>query len=126
MEALNKHRKTLNGSKDLCIGAAYKKDINDMRESPSLRVLPLLKATGAEVAYHDPYVPKLEEGHGFHFNMKSVPLSPETLARYDAVVILTDPSNIDYHHVDKHSHLVVHTHNACKAVPPGREKVTKA
>ncbi len=69
MEALNKHKKTLNGAKVLCLGAAYKKDIDDMRESPSLRVISLLIEKGAEVCYHDPYVPKLEKGHGFNHEM---------------------------------------------------------
>jgi UDP-N-acetyl-D-glucosamine dehydrogenase len=110
----------------LCLGAAYKKDIDDMRESPSLRVITLLKGTGAEVDYHDPYVPELHAGHGFNFDMKSVPLSAETLAAYDAVVILTDHSNIDYNDVVKHSNIVIDTRNACKNVGPGREKVTKA
>lgn len=126
MEALNKHKKTLNGSKVLCVGAAYKKDIDDMRESPSLRVISLLKETGAEVEYHDPYVPELHEGHGFHYNMKSVPLTNEALEGYDAVLILTDHSNIDYSELVKHSKVVVDTRNACKNVGPGREKVTKA
>ena len=126
MEALNKHRKTLNGSKILCLGAAYKKDIDDMRESPSLRVISLLKEKGAEVCYHDPYVPKLEKGHGFHHEMKSVPLSPETLGQYDAVVILTDHSSIDYAMVVQQSQCVIDTRNATKMVGPGREKVTKA
>ena len=126
MEALNKTRKTLNGAKVLCIGAAYKKDIDDMRESPSLRIITLLKEKGAEVDYHDPYVPRLEEGHGFHFSMQSVPLNAETLGQYDAVVILTDHSNIDYNMVVKQSQVVVDTRNACKNVGPGREKVTKA
>ena len=126
MEALNKHRKTLNGAKVLCLGAAYKKDIDDMRESPSLRVMSLLKDRGAEVAYHDPYVPHLEAGHGFNYNMKSVPLNPETLGEYDAVIILTDHSCIDYNMVVKQSEVVVDTRNATKNVGPGREKVTKA
>ncbi|QRK14175.1 nucleotide sugar dehydrogenase [Archangium violaceum] len=126
MEALNKNKKTLNGAKVLCLGAAYKKDIDDMRESPSLRVISLLKEKGAEVEYHDPYVPRLEEGHGFHFTMQSVPLNPETLGQYDAVVILTDHSCIDYNMVVKQSQCVVDTRNACKNVGPGREKVTKA
>jgi UDP-N-acetyl-D-glucosamine dehydrogenase len=126
MEALNKNRKTLNGAKVLCIGAAYKKDIDDMRESPSLRVITLLKEKGAEVDYHDPYVPRLEEGHGFHYSMTSVPLHPETIGQYDAVVILTDHSCIDYNMVVKQSQVVVDTRNACKNVGPGREKVTKA
>ncbi|KFE64693.1 nucleotide sugar dehydrogenase [Hyalangium minutum] len=126
MEALNQHKKTLNGAKVLCLGAAYKKDIDDMRESPSLRVISLLKEKGAVVSYHDPYVPKLEKGHGFNFEMTSVPLSPETLGQYDAVVILTDHSNIDYSMVVKKSQCVVDTRNATKHVGPGREKVTKA
>ncbi|HZI02599.1 MAG TPA: nucleotide sugar dehydrogenase, partial [Archangium sp.] len=126
MEALNKHRKTLNGAKVLCLGAAYKKDIDDMRESPSLRVMSLLKERGAEVAYHDPYVPHLEAGHGFNYDMKSVPLNPETLGEYDAVIILTDHSCIDYNMVVKQSEVVVDTRNATKNVGPGREKVTKA
>ncbi len=126
MEALNKTKKTLNGAKVLCLGAAYKKDIDDMRESPSLRIITLLKEKGAEVEYHDPYVPRLEEGHGFHYTMQSMPLNPETLAQYDAVVILTDHSSIDYNMVVKHSQVVVDTRNACKNVGPGREKVTKA
>jgi UDP-N-acetyl-D-glucosamine dehydrogenase len=126
MEALNKNKRTLNGAKVLCLGAAYKKDIDDMRESPSLRIISLLKEKGAEVAYHDPYVPRIEEGHGFHYSMQSVPLHPETLGQYDAVVILTDHSCIDYNMVVKQSQVVVDTRNACKNVGPGREKVTKA
>ncbi|HEX8705775.1 MAG TPA: nucleotide sugar dehydrogenase [Myxococcaceae bacterium] len=126
MEALNKHKKTLNGAKVLCLGAAYKKDIDDMRESPSLRVISLLIEKGAEVCYHDPYVPKLEKGHGFHHEMASVPLNPETLGQYDAVIILTDHSSIDYAMVTQKSQCVIDTRNATKMVGPGREKVTKA
>jgi UDP-N-acetyl-D-glucosamine dehydrogenase len=126
MEALNKHKKTLNGAKVLCLGAAYKKDIDDMRESPSLRVISLMKEKGAEVCYHDPYVPKLEKGHGFNYEMASVPLCPETLDQYDAVLILTDHSCIDYAMVTQKSQCVIDTRNATKLVGPGREKVTKA
>jgi UDP-N-acetyl-D-glucosamine dehydrogenase len=126
MEALNKHKKTLNGAKVLCLGAAYKKDIDDMRESPSLRVMSLLIEKGAQVCYHDSYVPKLEKGHGFHHEMASVPLSPETLDQYDAVIILTDHSNIDYAQVVQKSRCIIDTRNATKRVGPGREKVTKA
>jgi UDP-N-acetyl-D-glucosamine dehydrogenase len=126
MEALNKHKKTLNGAKVLCLGAAYKKDIDDMRESPSLRVISLLTDKGAEVSYHDPYVPRLEKGHGFHHEMTSVPLTPEALGQYDAVVILTDHSSIDYAMVVQKSQCVIDTRNATKQVGPGREKVMKA
>ena len=94
--------------------------------APSCASSPCSRSTGAEVDYHDPYVPKLEKGHGFNYDMKSVPLTDEALAGYDAVLILTDHSNIDYNDVVKHSSVVVDTRNACKNVGPGREKVTKA
>ncbi len=126
MEALNKHKKTLNGAKVLALGAAYKKDIDDMRESPSLRVITLLKEKGAEVDYHDPYVPELHAGHGFNFDMKSVPLTEEALASYDAVVILTDHSSIDYAQLVERAQVVVDTRNATQKVTRGREKITKA
>ncbi|WP_317987997.1 UDP binding domain-containing protein, partial [Hyalangium gracile] len=119
-------KKTLNGAKVLCLGAAYKKDIDDMRESPSLRVISLLKERGAEVRYHDPYVPRLEKGHGFHYELTSVPLSPEMLGEYDAVVILTDHSCIDYAMVVQRSQCVIDTRNATKPVGLGREKIMKA
>ncbi len=126
MEALNGQKKSLNGSRVLVLGAAYKKDVDDMRESPSIRVISLLKERGAEVDYHDPYVPKLEKGHGNPHEMTSVPLSPESLASYDAVMILTDHSNVDYAKLVEASRLVVDTRNATKAVKAGREKIVKA
>ncbi len=126
MEALNKNKQTLNGAKVLCLGAAYKKDIDDMRESPSLRVMTLLAEKGAELSYHDPYVPELHKGHGFNMEMKSVPLKPETLGQYDAVLILTDHSDIDYAMLVDRAKVVVDTRNATKGVSKGREKVTKA
>jgi UDP-N-acetyl-D-glucosamine dehydrogenase len=126
MEALNKYKKTLNGAKVLCIGAAYKKDIDDMRESPSLRVMSLLMEKGAEVSYHDPYVPRLEKGHGCNLEMTSVPVSAETIGNYDAVIILTDHSSLDYNMVVQESQCVVDTRNATKNVTKNREKITKA
>ena len=126
MEALNNKKKSLNGSKLLVLGAAYKKDVDDMRESPSLRVMTLLKERGAEVEYHDPYVPHVEKGHGFNYDMKSVPLSPKGLASYDAVLILTDHTTIDYGQVVENAQVVVDTRNATKSVGQGREKIYKA
>ena len=126
MEALNQNKKVLNGAKVLCIGAAYKKDIDDHRESPSLRVMTLLKEKGAEIAYHDPFVKELHKGHGFNMEMKSVPLDPETLNQYDAVMILTDHSHIDYNELVQRSNIVVDTRNATKNVTQGREKIVKA
>ncbi|NOK17911.1 nucleotide sugar dehydrogenase [Corallococcus carmarthensis] len=126
MEALNQNKKVLNGAKVLCIGAAYKKDIDDFRESPSLRVMTLLKEKGADISYHDPFVKELHKGHGFNMEMKSVPLDPETLNQYDAVMILTDHSHIDYNELVQRSNIVVDTRNATKAVTQGREKIVKA
>ena len=126
MEALNAKKKTLNGAKLLVLGAAYKKDVDDMRESPSLRVITLLEEKGATVEYHDPYVPHIEAGHGFAHEMTSVPLDFNTLGDYDAVLILTDHSSIDYAAVVQHAQTVIDTRNATKKVTRGREKVTKA
>ncbi len=126
MEALNKHHKSLNGAKLLVLGAAYKQDVDDMRESPALRVISLLKERMAEVDYHDPYVPELQPGHGFPHTMRSVPLSAEVLASYDAVLILTNHSNIDYLQVVEHAQLVIDTRNATRRVTAQREKITRA
>ena len=126
MEALNANKKVLNGAKVLCLGAAYKKDIDDFRESPSLRVMTLLKEKGADISYHDPFVKELHKGHGFNMEMKSVPLDPETLNQYDVVIILTDHSHIDYNELVQRSNIVIDTRNATKAVTEGREKILKA
>ncbi|MBI3185163.1 MAG: nucleotide sugar dehydrogenase [Myxococcales bacterium] len=126
MEALNRQRKSLNGARLLVLGAAYKKDVDDIRESPSLRIISLLKERGAEVDYHDPFVPELEEQHGFRHHLRSVPLSAEALSRYDGVLILTDHSSIDYAEVVAKSKLVVDTRNATRRVSQGREKILKA
>jgi UDP-N-acetyl-D-glucosamine dehydrogenase len=126
MEGLNRQQKSLNGSRVLVLGAAYKKDVDDLRESPSLRVITLLKERGAEVAYHDPFTPRIRAEHGFGWEMESVPLTERALAGYDAVVILTDHSVIDYGWVAKHARLVIDTRNATKHVPSGRERIVKA
>jgi UDP-N-acetyl-D-glucosamine dehydrogenase len=126
MEALNTHKKSLNGARVLVLGAAYKKDVDDMRESPSLRIMSLLKDRGALVEYHDPYVPEIEKGHGFNHDMKSVPLVPEQLGDYDAVLILTDHTNVDYVKVVAGAKLVIDTRNATKKVTRNRERIVKA
>jgi UDP-N-acetyl-D-glucosamine dehydrogenase len=126
MEALNQHHKTLNGARLLVIGAAYKKDVDDMRESPSLRVITLLKERGAEVCYHDPFIPRLSADEHFAETMSSVPLDPETLARCDAALILTDHSCVDYSAIVAHAPVVVDTRNATKNVNAPRGKVFTA
>jgi UDP-N-acetyl-D-glucosamine dehydrogenase len=125
MQALNKHKKTVNGSKLLVLGAAYKKDVDDLRESPALRVMALLREEGAQVEYHDPLISHIDDAPGLP-PMHSVPLKMEELARYDAVMILTDHSGIDYLAVCQHAQVVIDTRNATKAVATGREKITKA
>jgi UDP-N-acetyl-D-glucosamine dehydrogenase len=108
-QALNEERKAVNGSRALIIGVAYKRDIDDVRESPALDVIRLLEADGAEVVYHDPYVPTIREDlHEWH----SVELSAEELSRADVVVIVTDHKVIDFQRVVDHASLVVDTRNA--------------
>ncbi len=126
MEGLNRHKKSINGSRLLVLGAAYKKDVDDVRESPSMRVMTLLKERGAEVDYHDPCVPQVRAEHGFAWNMQSVPLTAEGIRSYDAVLILTDHSGVDYGWVVENAQLVVDTRNATKDVPRGRERILKA
>ena len=108
-QALNTLRKSVNGSRILVLGVAYKKDIDDMRESPALDVISLLEEQGAVVVYHDPHVPAFrEDGH----ERTAVPLTDEELASADAVVIVTDHSSIDYQRVVNLAPLLVDTRNA--------------
>ena len=111
-QALNEHRKPLNGSRVMLIGVAYKKDIDDVRESPALDVMRLLDERGAEVVYHDPYVKSVVEGG---HSRGSLELTEGTLAECDAVVIVTDHSNIDYQMIVDHAAIVVDTRNATKS-----------
>lgn len=108
---LNRQKKALNGSKILVLGAAYKKNIDDMRESPSLFLMDKLKRHGAVIAYSDPHVPvmpKMREEH-FNFGLTSVSLSPEVVASYDAVVLATDHDKFDYEMIQKNAQLVIDT-----------------
>lgn len=114
--ALNEHEKALKGAKVLVIGVAYKADVNDMRESPALKVISLLLERGADVSYHDPHVPELEPGHGLDRAMTSVDLTDEALAGSDAVVVVTAHSGVDWQRVADRSPLVVDFRNA---VPRG-------
>jgi UDP-N-acetyl-D-glucosamine dehydrogenase len=126
MEALNDRARALRGSRVLVLGLAYKKDVDDVRESPSFEVIELLEQKGAHVDYHDPYVPKTFKTRRHDLELVSQPLTPEALASYDAVVIVTDHSNVDYAHVVRHARFVLDTRNATKRVTEGREKIVKA
>ena len=96
------------------LGMAYKKDIDDLRESPSLTVIELLRAQGAEVLYNDPYFPTVGRGRHYNLNMTSTPL--ENMGQYDCVMILTDHSDYDYQRIVDESQLVVDTRNATKGI----------
>ncbi len=112
--ALNQQRKTLNGAKVLVLGVAYKKDIDDLRESPSLTIIELLQKEGATVSYHDPYFAYVGRGRHYDLQMQNTPL--ENLGRYDCVIIVTDHSNIDYKRVVDEAQLVVDTRNATRGI----------
>jgi len=105
MDGLNDQGKSLKGAKVLILGAAYKKDVDDMRESPSIHLIQILDKKGAEVDYHDPYVPKLPRQRSHSLEMESVPL--DTIGDYDCVLISTDHTDIDYKWVVENSKLVV-------------------
>ena len=112
------------GSKILVLGVAYKKDVDDLRESPSMKLLELLSARGAELDYNDPYFPALFKMRHYDFShMKSVDLTPENLARYDCVLIATDHTKYDYDAIVKNSKLVVDTRNATRNVKQQGDKV---
>jgi UDP-N-acetyl-D-glucosamine dehydrogenase len=125
--ALNDHAKAIRGSKVLILGAAYKKDVDDVRESPALEIMELLQHRGAVLSYHDPYIPQLHKMRAYDFShMRSVSLTPETLAQADIVLIATDHSTLDYPFVVDHARLVMDTRNATRTVTRGREKIYRA
>jgi UDP-N-acetyl-D-glucosamine dehydrogenase len=126
-QALGESGRTLKGSHILVLGVAYKKNVDDIRESPALKVIKLLKDRGAEVSYYDPHVPVFRsERHG-ELPAKSLRgLSPQALREADAVLILTDHDKVDYEKVVKNARLVIDTRNATKNVRRGREKIVLA
>jgi UDP-N-acetyl-D-glucosamine dehydrogenase len=111
-DALNARGTVLNGARILVLGAAYKKDTDDPRESPALEILELLLSKGARAEYSDPHLPALPSGRRHQLALESVPLSPDTIARYDALVLVTDHSDFDYPTIFRHARLVVDTRNA--------------
>jgi UDP-N-acetyl-D-glucosamine dehydrogenase len=113
-EALNKHRKSLNGARVLVLGIAYKKDIDDLRESPSLEIIELLQREQAIVDYNDPYFPVV--GHGRHYNLGMTCTPLEAIPEYDCVLIATDHSDYDYAAIVENAKLVVDTRNATKGI----------
>ena len=116
--ALNRHKKAVNGARVLVLGVAYKKDIDDLRESPALTIIELLQKDGAQVSYHDPYFPFIGKGRKYDLQMKCAEL--KDLGQYDCVVIVTDHSDYDYRRIVQEAQLVVDTSNATKGIDSPR------
>ena len=112
METLNKFKKAINGSKILILGAAYKKDIDDMRESPSLKLIEIYREKGATVDYSDPLIPMLPKTRKYDYHMKSIKLTKEKLKSYDLVVLSTDHSSFNYKFIAENSKIIVDSRNA--------------
>jgi UDP-N-acetyl-D-glucosamine dehydrogenase len=112
--ALNQQKKALNGARVLLLGVAYKKDIDDLRESPALTIIELLQKEGAQVSYNDPYIPFIGKGRKYDLQMKSALLG--NLGEYDCVLIVTDHSSYDYAKIVDEAQLVVDTRNATKSI----------
>jgi UDP-N-acetyl-D-glucosamine dehydrogenase len=125
-DALNDRGKAVKGAKVMVLGLAYKKDVDDMRESPSLELIELLKHKGAKVDYNDPHIPKAPRTREHDLRMSSKKLTAKSLAAYDAVLISTDHSSYDYQFIVDHARLVMDTRNATKNVRRGRKKIVKA
>lgn len=112
MHALNENYKHIKGSKILLLGLAYKKDIDDMRESPSLKLIELLQERGAKVDYNDEYIPMMPKVRKYGFDKKSVKITKSNLKKYDVVLLSTDHSYYDYGTILENSRLIVDTRNA--------------
>ena len=115
--ALNRRKKTLNGARVLVLGIAYKRDVDDLRESPSLTIIELLKQEGAQVFYNDPYFAFVGRGRKYDLRMPNTPL--EDLGQYDCVMIVTDHSDYDYKAIVRESQLVIDTRNATRGIEAG-------
>jgi UDP-N-acetyl-D-glucosamine dehydrogenase len=115
VKSLNERRKALHGSKVLVLGIAYKKNVDDMRESPSVEVMELLRDSGAEVAYSDPHVPVFPKMREHKFDLSSVALTPESVASYDAVVLTTDHAKFDYDMIRANAQVIIDSRGVYRA-----------
>ena len=126
VEALNRDRKSMKGSRILVLGVAYKKDVDDERESPSYVIMKMLLEKGAQVSYNDPWIPQLRPTRKYDFQMRSTPLTPETLGGADAVIIITDHSAYDFDDIVRHARLVIDTRNATKGIAGAEGRIVIA
>jgi len=118
MDGLNDSGKALKGSRVLVLGIAYKKNVDDMRESPSVEIMELIEAKGGVVAYSDPHVPVFPKMREHHFRLNSEALTPENLASFDAVVLATDHDKFDYQLIKQHAKLIVDSRGKYRAPAP--------
>jgi len=125
-DALNQRNRCLHGSRILVLGVAYKKDIDDLRESPSLKIIKLLQDRGANVDYNDPYFERLHKMRQYDLGLASVALTAESLSSYEAVIIATDHSSYDYEFIVRHAQLVIDTRNATGNLTRHRDKIVRA
>ena len=124
IDALNERRKALKGSKILILGVAYKKDVDDDRESPAYAIMDLLIKRGARIFYNDPYIPKLKKSRKYDFGLTSKPLTEKFLKEMDLIIIVTDHSSYDYQWILENANLIIDTRNAINS--PNKGKVIKA
>jgi UDP-N-acetyl-D-glucosamine dehydrogenase len=126
VDALNERNKSIKGAKVLILGVAYKKDVDDARESPALAIMDLLQKKGATILYHDRFIPSLPTFRKYHFKLNSSPLTKPLLQRMDAVVVVTDHSQVDYAWVVRHAPLIIDTRNVTKNMKQWKRKIVKA
>jgi len=126
MEALNEQGKALKGAKVLILGAAYKKNVDDDRESPSYKLLELLAQKGAEISYNDPHIPALRPGRKYDFGLTSTPLTETNLAQADCILIATDHDAYAPDFIAQHAQLIVDTRNLIPETPATTGKLFKA
>jgi len=118
VEALNQAGRPLKGASCLVLGIAYKKNVDDMRESPAVTLMELLIGRGARVQYSDPHIPAFPRLRAHYFDLKSVPLSAQTLAAYDVVLLVTDHDAFDYALIGRHARLIVDTRGVYRQPAP--------
>ena len=123
VNALNEQGKAIKGSRILILGLAYKKNIDDTRESPAVEIMDLLQEKGADIAYSDPHVPAFPRKRYYHFDLQSVELNADSIASYDCIVIATDHDGFDYELLQQQARLIVDTRGR---LPQGANNVVPA
>ncbi len=126
MEALNAKKKSISGARILILGVAYKPDVDDMRESPAIKIADLLLKRNAVVCYNDPHIKQFPRLRSYDFELKYAELTPKLLGSMDCVVIVTNHSSYDYGYIVKHSKMVIDTRNATRGLKAGKSKIIKA